>query len=249
MAWDNCVLDRDRRLLWMVGDAGGSVELLAVEIDETSAAYGQIVTNTTTLSATVGLIGVWGMSHDRNLAAVPSLFGGSLHLVDTDPLSATYLQVVASPPIPTSGGLVISTRIRFSPDDTECYVLLQNAGPVPGELARYLVPAGVWLDHDPATAVVDNIGPSSSPPVPFGSAPLGLDVGADGAIYVSGWGGSGWAGRVLLAGVTPVWTPLNAVSPLDGARHVALNRDQDVLAVAVANPTTSVLWFDVATLN
>lgn len=250
VAWDNCWLDRERALLWMMGQppAVGTVELIAVDVDRSSATYGQIVHNTATLSATVGLIGVFGMNNARSLAAVPGLLGGSLHLVDTDPQSPTFLQVVTSSPIPAAGGLTLNTRVRFGPDDLECYVLIQNAGSVPGELARFLVPAGIWFDHDPATPAIDNIGPAASPPVPFGSAPLGLEVSADGAIWVTGWGGAGWAGRVTLSGVTPSWTPLAATSSLGGARNAALNRDQTVLAVAVAAPTTTILFFDVATL-
>ncbi|HEX5050915.1 MAG TPA: hypothetical protein VFZ65_04005 [Planctomycetota bacterium] len=252
VAWDNVVLDRERKLVWMMGQPSGSVELLAVDIDQGSATYGQIVHNTTTLSLTVGLIGVFHMSHDKKLAAVPGLLSPTLHLVDTDSTSATFLQVVASSPIPPStlgSPLTLNVRIRFSPDDSECYVLMQNAGPIPAEIARYLVGANLWLDHDPATPAIDHIGPNASPPVPFGSAPLGFDVGKDGALYVCGWGGAGFAGRVVLAGVAPIWTPLNASSSLQNARHIALNRDETVLAVAVANPTTTILFFDAATLT
>ena len=252
VAWDNCVIDRQRKLLWIMGQPSGSVQLLAIDIDESSATYGQIVHQTTTLSATVGLVGVWGMSNSKKLAAVPGLLGGSLHLVDTDPTSATFLQVITSSPIPPStqgSPLMLNVRIRFSPDDVECYVLIQNAGTIPGEIARFVVPAGVWLDHNPATAPVDHIGPMASPPVPFGSAPLGFDVGRDGSIYVTGWNGTGFAGRVIVSGLVALYTPLNAVSSLANARNIALNRDQNVLAVAVANPTATILFFDVATLN
>jgi len=144
---------------------------------------------------------------------------------------------------------MLNVRIRFSPDDLECYVLIQNAGTIPGEIARFFVPAGTWFDHDPATAAIDHIGPMANPPVPFGSAPLGFDVGHDGAIYVTGWNGAGFAGRVIVAGLTAIYTPLNAVSPLGNARNIALNRSQDVLAVAVANPATTILFFDAVTLN
>ncbi|MCA8950178.1 MAG: hypothetical protein KDE27_11795 [Planctomycetes bacterium] len=251
VAGDNCVIDRDARLLWMIGQANGVAELLAVDIDESSASYGSVIHNTTTLFATVGLIGgLWGMSHDRKIAAVPSLLGRSLHLFDTDPASTTFLRVVQSSPLPVSpiAFPVVTSRIRFSPDDTECYVLL-GVGAI-NELARFRVPAGIWLDHDPSTAIIDNIGPNSSPAVPFGSSAVGLDIAEDGAIYVCGssGSGSGWAGRVIVNGVTPTWTPLNAISSLGNARHVALNRDQDVLAIAVANPATTVLFFDPQTL-
>lgn len=252
VAWDNCVIDREHQLLWMMGQSGSSVELLALDIDKGSPGYGQILHRTSTLSATIGLLGVWGMSHDRKLAAVPSLLGGSLHLVDTDPASPTFLQIVSSSPIPPSSlgsPLTFSVRIRFSPDDTECFVLLQNAGATPGEIAHFLIPAGIWFDHDPATPVIDHIGPNANPPLPFGSAPLGFDVGRDGAIYLTGWSGAGFAGRVLVAGPTAFYTPLNATSSLQNARNIALNRDQDLLAVAVANPNTTILFFDAATLN
>jgi len=251
VAWDNCWIDRDRQLLWMMGQLG-TVELLAIDIDQSSSSYGQVLHSTNTLSATVGLIGVFGMNNSRTLAAVPGLLGGSLHLVDTDPASATFLQVVTSSVIPPStqfSPLTLNVRIRFSTDDLECYVLIQNAGTIPAEVARFLVPAGIWLDHDPNTPAIDHIGPMASPPVPFGSAPLGFDVGRDGSIYVTGWGGAGFAGRVTLAGTAAIYAPLNATSLLTNARHIALNRDQDMLAVAVANPTTSILLFDAATLN
>lgn len=259
--FNNCVIDRERQLLWIVsGAAAATVQLRALDINEGNASYGQILHQTTWLGATVGsvsgstLVGAWGMNNGKTLAAVSSRFNGSLYLVDTDPASATFLQLVASSPIPPSSypnQLIgsVNLLIRFSPDDRECYVMIGYIASVPGEIARFSVPAGTWLDHNPATPIVDHIGWMASPQVPFDIALADFDVGRDGSVYVTGGNGTGYVGRVILAGPAALYTPLNATSSLANARKIALNRDQNVLAVAVTNPTTTVVFFDAATLN
>ncbi len=245
VAEGNLQLDEARKLLWAIGDIGstGGLEFVAFDVDHASPTYGQIRYYSNGLYVN-GLIGVWGLSPSGNLAALPSLIGGSLTVWDLDPASPTFLTPLLSRVIPSSAisGLWINTDVAFSNDEDIVSVLRQGAGTTPAELARFRISTTSWIDHNPGLGGVQNIGSNASPPALFGSAPTHLNVARRGGnfLVVSGFGGSGWAGRI---DIDPVnvnvfsYTPITAVG-LPNAWRNAISPDGDLIAVGSYSPLT-----------
>ena len=245
-------LDEARDRLWCVTDpSGAGTELVAVDVDNASGTYGTVVAQTSGLGA-AGFVERWGLSPDGNQAAVLQVFGNALYLWDLDPASATYLQQTGTLLVPSSvsSAFILNVHVRYTGDGKQLLVLIQHAGAVPAEVARYDFGTSAWIDHDPATSVVDNIGAMSSPAVNFGSAPACIDVAAQAGDFavLSGFGGSGWAGRLDFDTANPAtfgFTPVGAATA--EAWGCGLAADESAFAVTTEGPP-ALKYFDATTL-
>ena len=101
-----------------------------------------------------------------------------------------------------------------------------------------------------STFAVDNIGPNSSPPVALGSAPRGLSIGRDSdTVFLSGFGGSGWAARVDYLPQNPyIFSGVSAGIPLSNASRCSVNTDGTILAVSADSPSRLILM-DASTMS
>ena len=141
--------DRARQRLWVLAGNSGSAELLGLDADPASVGYGQTVAQTSTLA------GVqrerWALSWSGNLALVPGVFLSSpVDVVDLDPASGTYLQVIASLFVPGLGGsFAFTSSCEVSVDDRYLYLLYAG---IPGTqgLAVHDLWTQAWLDFDAA---------------------------------------------------------------------------------------------------
>lgn len=148
--------DSFRRRLWVLTGAGTNTrELYCLDADPISPTYGTLLAQTSALTGPTRER--WGMSPSGNFAAVPHAFvnGGLFEIVDTNPLSATFLQIVVSTTIPgaASAGFAFVSDCRVSIDDAYAYVLY--AGPGVGRLAVFDLAAQTWLDFGPAAGQQD----------------------------------------------------------------------------------------------
>lgn len=183
--------DRIRNRLWtLTGNGASGRELVCIDADLNSPTYG------TYLTQTGGLAGAsrerWCLSFAGTLACVPLAFigGNSFTLVDLDPSSANYLNIITSTTMPGAAGAGFSftTDCKISIDEAYVYVLWAGIGPNSG-LAVWDIGAQAWLDFDPAFGIQDM-------PMTLG-VPNRMDLSLDRTFaVVSGQGGSGWAGRV-----------------------------------------------------
>lgn len=232
--------DEEQQWLWTLEAASGTQrELVAIDTN------GVVQASTAGLSGG-GLVEIWTLSPSGKLAAVSSVLQPTIKLWDTDSSSPTFLQSIATLASPSSLGssIRINTCMEFSPDGESLFVSIQNIGTTPGELARYSFSLGQWIDHDFTTPVVDNIGPASVPPVPLGSAPRGLSLGRDtNTVFLSGFGGSGWAARVDYSPTNPfVFSGFLATGVgLNDASRCAVNSDGTSLAVSATSPSRLIL--------
>jgi hypothetical protein len=212
-------IDHDRRRLWtLTGPTSSSRELVCIDIDLQSPTYGGQIGQTTGLSG--ALRERWSLSASGDLACVPKvLIGGSnsMLLVDLDPASPSYLQVITStgiPGVPTSGFAAVA-ECRVSADDQFVYVLWAGTSSAAG-LAVYDRIAHAWLDFDAAIGPQDFALPLSSP--------VKMDLAEDRTFAVlCGHGGAGWAARIDLDYAAPqnsAWTAYTqvAVPQADGVR-------------------------------
>ncbi|MCA9321171.1 MAG: hypothetical protein KDB53_10570 [Planctomycetes bacterium] len=234
--------DEDTKLLWVLADTtggNGPRQLVALDIDLASGSYGTQVAATTTLPQS-GFLERWTLSPTGKRAAVLQVFGNGLFLVDTDPISPTFLQVISNLFVPGNGFL--NNRVGWSPDESQLFVISQALGQVHSELARYDFAAGAWIDHDPNTPLVDNIGPSSNPPVFMGSGGSGLTVSpTEDAVFVSTINGD--VARIDFQGTSPtgfVITP--APTGLPQVWDVHINPDGTTLAGPSFSPPQLNFW-------
>lgn len=206
--------DVENDILWTLAtDSIGNRELIGIDIDLTSPNYGSRIGQTSTIPQS-GFPEVWTLSNDGKTAIVGAALSNLLHFVDTDPASPTFLQVLQSIPAPGTG--FFNSAIGFSPDDDIVYV---TRVPLGGDtsLARYDVDAGAWIDHDPQTPQIDNLGPNSNPTVFLGGVVPGMSVAPQGdIIYLSSsntgqvtkleFSGAGWIETIATGASLPqVW--------------------------------------------
>jgi len=233
--------DAGRGLIWCMTDPYGSGrELTAVDVDKSRPTYGQIVSTTTGVGS-LGYVERFGLSPDGKEAAILQVLGSALWLWDLDPSSPTYLQQKGLLSVPTSQAspLNLITLVAYTRGGLEIHCVIQHAGSIDGEVARYSRGTGVWIDHDPSTAsTIDNIGPMSVPPISMGSAPASYEVSKWSDFSVAaGFGGSGWAGRLdwdPSDWSNFSWTPVNGTPT--GTWAASLSFDEKALAVAIPSP-------------
>jgi len=231
-------LDAEHDRLWTLTDPGtGNRELTALDADEQSATFGQVVASTSQLFA--GLYERWTLSPSGRRAAMLTLLPGTIYIVDTDASSPTYLQALASAlpiPVDAGGSFSLPTQVRITPDDRYAVVLIQNAGPTPGEIARLDLASMAWVDHNAGLAGSQNLGVMSNPAAALGSAPTSLELSQTGRFaIVAGFGGNGWVGRLDLDPDDPgvfAWTNWNPGVALTNSWTAALATDETEVAVA-----------------
>ncbi|MBN2491291.1 MAG: hypothetical protein JXQ29_10635 [Planctomycetes bacterium] len=251
--------DKANQRLYTLTDPGSSQrELVALDVaNPASPSFGTLLANTVNLTGGNPMTERWALARSGKQAAVLVGFINTINLVlvDTDPRSASYLKNLVTAPVPMSGtgGLSLATRVVFTPDEDVVLVLIQNAGTNPAEIARYDVVGAQWLDHDPTQPGIQNIGVTSVPPVAFGSAPADIEMAPDGTFaVVSGFGGTGWAGRLDLnpRNITFfAYQPLSPLPALPGAWACGLARDGSLMGIGtfpnaqlvLADPQTGVL--------
>lgn len=231
--------DPRRKLLWTLTNPGtGTRELTALDVDPQSPGFGTVRHNT--IGVASGNYERWALSPSGRVAAILTYLPGSLTIVDTDDQSSTFLgrlQTALQIPVDQASALQLPTRVAITPDDRYVLVLIQHPGTMQGELARFDLLAGIWVDHNPAVPGQQNIGPMSSPAAALGSAPTSLEIAANGTFAVlSGFGGCGWVGRLDLDPKDPtyqLYTPWAVPSPLQNAWTAALSGDETEVALGI----------------
>ncbi|MFN3240269.1 MAG: hypothetical protein ACE37K_02025 [Planctomycetota bacterium] len=184
-------MDANRDILWtLTGGSGSTRELVGLDAALGSPTYGQVVAQTTSLSGASRER--WALSWSGDLAAVPQVFlqSGTLDLVDLQPGSASYLQVIASLAVPgTVGqGFTFATDCKVSIDDRYVYLLWAGIGSASG-LGVYDLVTQTWLDFSTALGHQDFA-------LTLG-VPNTMDLSLDRSFaVVSGQAGAGWAGRI-----------------------------------------------------
>lgn len=239
--------DRATKRLFTFTDPGtNSRELVALDGDPASATFGQVLANSTNLFST-NLVERWALSPSGKLAVfmAPLIAPFNLEIIDTDPASGTYMQIIRTAPVPISGGLSIGTRVRFTNEEDAILVLVQQAGTTPAELARYDIASNTFVDFNPSMSGTQNIGANSSPAALFGSAPTDIEMSPDGTFaIISGFGGTGWAGRLDIQPNNPsvfAYTPITTSTPNGWA--CGLSRDGKLMSVGSWSPP-QLFFFD-----
>ncbi len=138
------------------GNQANFRELVAIDADPASATYGQQLATTTGLAGGFGLER-WALSPSGRIAAVPGVYlsPGPLKLVDTDPTSPNYMQVIVSTPCPSISGLVLASSVAVTPDDE--WVTIAFGGLGAQQVGRFHVPTLAWVDFDVITPGVQHI--------------------------------------------------------------------------------------------
>jgi len=169
-------VDKANQILCVLADldaapTGFDLQLVGIDINLNSGSYGTQLFNSTTLPQ-AGFIERWNLSPSGTRAGVLQVFGNGLYIVDTDPLSATFLQIVDTLQVP--GGGFLNARIDWAKDESQFFVVSQALGQIDSELARFDVAAGMWIDHDPATPGVSGLVVSPTEEAVFVSTINGL---------------------------------------------------------------------------
>ena len=240
--------DRIRNRVWtLTGPTSTTRELVCLDGTLGSPNYGNTITQTTSLSGN-GLER-WCLSFTGNLACVPKVLisGNAFTLVDLDPNSASYLQVIASAPVngAANAGFAIASACKISVDDQYAYLLWTGIGASSG-LAVWDIGAQMWVDFGTAAGHQDI-------PIPFG-VPNSLDLSIDRSFAViSGQGGAGWAARVEFDYATPTNSTVTQYAGLTVPNCDGISLSPDNSRVAVSSTATflstpsELVIFDAAT--
>ena len=177
--------------------------LEAIDVNLQSPTYGQLVASVAlplnvTYAPTLALGGGF-------IAAVGgSCPSSALSLIDANPASPSYLQILSVTPLPQQqtclGGYgPVPVGVAVSRDAQYVHVLTRAGGPMgcnvwpyPG-IARLHVPTGAWEDFDPAQAGVQIVSGYSQPPLWFAPNIQQMAVSRTGSFAIAG--GLGWWAR------------------------------------------------------
>jgi hypothetical protein len=221
--------DRYRQRLWVLtGPTSSTRQLVCLDAAPTSAGYGSVVATTTSLAGPVRER--WELSPTGWFAAVPqtSAQGILFDLVDTYPASPTFLQIVASVPVPGTNGSTTAVACSFTWYHEWAHLLY--SGPGTQGLAVLQVDARLLLDFDPAAPGQQNYAIPLPQPNRI-AAPL---TNVFMPVVVSGHGGSGWAARIYIDYYSPgntVFIPFTAPQGLPNCSGASLSSDDARLAV------------------
>lgn len=226
--------DRIRNRVWTLtgsSSGAGARELVCLEGDPNSPNYGNVIAATTSLSGASRER--WCLSYTGNLACVPEVFigGNAFTLVDTDPSSTNYLQVIASAPILGAAGAGFSfcSDCKISLDEQYAYVLwtgISGAG-----LAMWDMQAQAWVDFGAA--------PGHQDLMISLSVPNKMDLSLDRTFAVlSGQGGSGWAARIDFDYTTPSNTTITQYTGLTVPDCNGISLSPDGTRAAVSSTAT-----------
>ena len=223
------------RVYTLDGASSSSFELVAIDSAPGSPTYGQALASTAGLSGS-GLIERWALSPDGRRAAVLTVLSRRLLLVDTDVASSGYMSwSLAGTAQANQAVFPVTTRCAFTPGGQQVLVTIQTGGGGVGEIARFDVGLGQWIDHDPLTPGIQNIGTQSAPPAAVPAAPSDVAVAGDGSFaIIVGWGGPGGIARIDLDPGNPqAWSFTlfgSSVSLANAARVCALSGDDSMVA-------------------
>lgn len=142
-------VDAARRRVWTMITPSATGELVCIDADPASATRGSAIANTSNLA---GVIRVgWAAARSGNFAVVPhfSINSGLFEIVDTDPASPTFLQIVVSRPMPSAqlAGSCWVFDCQVSADELYCYVLYSGVGFT--RMGVYSRAADAFLDFNP----------------------------------------------------------------------------------------------------
>lgn len=225
--------DSTRNRLWtLTGSSGSSRELVCLDADINSPSYGTYLTQTNSLSGAT--LERWCLSSSGNLACVPKAIinGNAFTLVDLNPSSANYLNIITSTNIPGtfSAGFSFTMSCKISLDDAYVYVLWAGIGTSSG-LAVWDIAAQAWLDFDVMIGHQDL-------PLTLG-APNRMDLSLDRTFaVVSGQGGSGWAGRIDFDYANPSNSTFTQWSTLTAPNCDGISLSPDSSRVAMTSTAT-----------
>jgi hypothetical protein len=239
--------DTGRKLLWVLTGATSSTrELHCLDADLNSAGYGTVLAQTTTLGNASRER--WGLSPSGNLAAVPHMFinTGLFELIDTDPSSPTFLQVLVSTQVPgaSAAGFAFVSDCRVSIDDAYAYVLYTGIGV--GALAVYELATQSWLDFGAAPGQQDmQVGVT---------VPNGMVLSLDRSFaLVAGGGSTTGVARIDFDYATPANSTVTLFSGIVAPNCNGLSMSPDGSRACVTSTPASVsppgtlIVFDVAT--
>ena len=246
-------LDEERQRLWAIADNGsGDRDLVVFDVDPASSTFGNQID---AIPAIGNVAERFALSGDGNRAVVQSGFGTTLVVYDTDPASPTYKQILSTIAVPTNPQAVIAfvLDLAFAHDGDTLLVplnyIVAPGMPISCEIARYSLSANAFIDHDSNTPLIDNIGPSASPPVTF-EAVISRVIPSrySDRVALSGLGVTPWAGTLDLSPTLPAgyaWTPVQGVS-MSGPYTAVLDPEGKTLAVPDTSGGGSLYLFDAA---
>jgi hypothetical protein len=192
--------DRRNNIVYTLSDGPtGSRELIALDANLGSPTYGTVLSMTAGIGA-LGIVERWELSPSGRFAGVLTVLPAQLVIVDTDPSSPTWMQwnplgLIPAGPSP----FTLANNLVFTPRDEQILVVVQLAGPVPGEVARYDNLSGTWIDHDPFAPGIQNITGVNMP-----GAPVTIDIARSGQFaVVCGFSGNGAVARIDLNVAAP----------------------------------------------
>lgn len=203
-------------------------ELVAIDVHPTSGTYGMPIVQTS-LSLALG-VERWAMSPDRKYA-VAGRFGDFV-VVDTDPNSSTFLQLLATVTAPDVA-FGLPTRVEITADNTALIAWYEYATGT--RLSRYDLDTLSWIDHNPMVPGIQHIGPNSMPPANMGGACDALALSCDSTFAVLS-GADDWLARIDLFDKTGSgWAFTDFTDPAFDMRGaaVAISPDGETGAVAV----------------
>jgi hypothetical protein len=221
--------DRIRNRVWtLTGTTTSARELVCLDGDLNSPSYGSVITQTGSLSGASRER--WCLSFTGNLACVPEVFigGNSFTLVDLDPSSPNYLNVIASAPVlgAAGAGFAFSAACEISLDEQFAYLLWTGIGSA--GLAVWDITAQAWVDFSTAPGQQDLA-------IPF-AVPNAMDLSLDRSFAViSGQGGAGWAARVDFDYSTPSNSTVTQYAGLTVPNCDGISLSPDSTRVAVTS--------------
>lgn len=187
-------VDEEADLVWTCVHVNtqGQREIVAIDVAAGSPTFGTPVL-TSTLALPQGVQRL-AFSSDRRFVALGLL--NSIEIVDVDFGSTNFLQSLGDFPAPdVAFGLPV--RLEVTDDNIVLVAFYEiSAGT---RLARFDLETLSWIDHNPTLAGVQNIGPNSMPPAPFGNACDALALAPDSSYAVLS-GAADWLARVDFSG-------------------------------------------------
>lgn len=227
--------DAGRKRVWtLVSSATAGTELHCIDADPASASYGTKLAQTTTLTGPIRER--WALAPSGDFAVVPygTVNSGPFQIVDTNPTSPTFLQVVVSAPMPAAvqAGFSFAFDCKVSLDEQYVYVLYVGVGF--SSIAVFNRAAGAFLDFDPVSA-----GQQDQPLFVGGANSLAISLDRSFAL-VSSQAAPGRVLRVDLDYATPSQSTVTQFTALSIANANAVSLSPDGTRGAVTSTAQTV---------
>lgn len=227
--------DSGRKRVWtLVSSQTAGTELHCIDADPASASYGTKLAQTTTLSGPIRER--WTLAPSGDFAVVPygTVNSGPFQIVDTNPTSPTFLQVLVSAPMPAAvqAGFSFAFDCKVSLDEQYCYVLYAGVGF--SSLAVFHRATNGFLDFDP-------VSPGQQDLALFVGAANSLAVSLDRAFaLVSSQAAPGRVLRVDIDYVAPFQSTVTQFTALSVANANAVSLSPDGARGAVTSTAQTV---------